>query len=40
MFWGVDSLPHLERHLAGDKIDLKTEIKKWSGVRATAARKE
>lgn len=39
MFWGTDSLPHLERHLSGDKLDLADEMKKWSSVPATAARK-
>jgi len=39
MFWGVDSLPHLERHLSGDKIDVNAEMRKWATVRATAKRK-
>jgi 2-hydroxychromene-2-carboxylate isomerase len=40
MFWGVDTLPHLERHLRGDGIDEAEELKRWIGVRSTAQRKE
>jgi 2-hydroxychromene-2-carboxylate isomerase len=39
MFWGTDSLGHLERHLAGDGIDVAAEVRKWSHVRPTASRK-
>lgn len=39
MFWGVDSLPHLERHLRGERIDVRAEMAKWSSVRPTASRR-
>jgi 2-hydroxychromene-2-carboxylate isomerase len=38
MFWGVDSLGHLERHLRGEGVDTRAEMAKWSPVRATAQR--
>ncbi len=38
MFWGVDSLGHLERHLRGEGVDTRAEMVKWVGVRATAQR--
>jgi len=38
MFWGVDSLPHLERFLDGGGIDVASELQKWSHVKPTASR--
>jgi 2-hydroxychromene-2-carboxylate isomerase len=38
MFWGVDSLGHLERHLRGEGVDTGAEMAKWLPVRATASR--
>ncbi len=39
MFWGVESLPHLERHLSGDKVNVREVMGEWSKVKATAQRK-
>ncbi len=39
MFWGVDSLGHLERHLRGEGIDVASEMKRWMNVRPTAQRR-
>ena len=39
MFWGVESLPHLERHLRGEGIDVASELKRWMNVRPTAQRR-
>lgn len=38
MFWGVDSLGHLERHLRGEGIDFATELARWINVAPTASR--
>ena len=38
MFWGVDSLGHLERYLDGKGVDVQAELKKWAHVRPTASR--
>jgi 2-hydroxychromene-2-carboxylate isomerase len=38
VFWGVDSLGHLERHLRGEGVDTRAEMVKWLPVRATAQR--
>ena len=40
MFWGVDSLGHLERHLRGEGIDAMKELQRWMHVRPSAQRKE
>jgi 2-hydroxychromene-2-carboxylate isomerase len=40
MFWGVDSLGHVERHLRGEGIDGMTELKRWMHVRPSAQRRE
>ena len=40
MFWGVDSLGHVERHLRGEGIDAKKELKRWMHVTPSAQRKE
>lgn len=40
MFWGVDSLGHVERHLRGEGIDAKEELKRWMHVRPSAQRKQ
>jgi 2-hydroxychromene-2-carboxylate isomerase len=40
MFWGVDALGHLERHLRGEGIDAMQELKRWMHVRPSAQRKE
>jgi 2-hydroxychromene-2-carboxylate isomerase len=40
MFWGVDSLGHVERHLRGEGIDAREELKRWMHVRPSAQRKE
>ena len=40
MFWGVDSLGHVERHLRGEGIDAKEELKRWMHVAASASRRE
>ncbi|HEY1957256.1 MAG TPA: 2-hydroxychromene-2-carboxylate isomerase [Polyangiaceae bacterium] len=39
MFWGVDSLPHLERFLRGELFDARAKLREWSAVGATASRK-
>jgi len=39
MFWGVDSLGHLERHLRGEGIDADAELRRWLHVRPTASRR-
>ena len=38
MFWGVDSLGHLERYLGGKGVDVRAELEKWMHVRPTASR--
>jgi 2-hydroxychromene-2-carboxylate isomerase len=38
MFWGVDSLPHLQRFFEGKGIDVEAEMKKWVNVKSTAER--
>lgn len=38
-FWGMDSFPHLERHLAGDDPIVSKDIERWAAVRATARRR-
>nr|HEX4313939.1 2-hydroxychromene-2-carboxylate isomerase [Kofleriaceae bacterium] len=38
MFWGVDSLPLLERYLTGERADL-TEIERWRAVEPSATRR-
>jgi len=40
MFWGVDSLGHVERHLRGEGIDARQELKRWMHVRPSAQRKD
>jgi 2-hydroxychromene-2-carboxylate isomerase len=40
MFWGVDSLRHVERHLRGEGIDAMQELQRWTHVRPSAQRKE
>jgi len=39
MFWGLDSLPHLGRHLEGELFDARAKLREWSAIRATANRK-
>lgn len=38
MFWGVDSLGHLERHLRGEGPNVRAELAKWRHVKPTASR--
>jgi len=38
MFWGVDSLGHVERHLRGEGIDVDVELRRWLHVQPTASR--
>jgi len=40
LFWGVDSLPHLERHLRGERIDAAAVTKAWAAVPASASRSQ
>jgi 2-hydroxychromene-2-carboxylate isomerase len=39
MFWGVDSLPHLDRFLAGEKTMDPTRIARWRAIVPSAVRK-
>jgi 2-hydroxychromene-2-carboxylate isomerase len=40
MFWGVDSLGHVDRHLRGEGINATEELKRWMHVRPSAMRKD
>jgi len=40
MFWGVDSLGHVERHLRGEGIDARKELQRWMHIRPSAMRKD
>jgi len=39
MFWGLDSLGHLERHLRGEGVDVRSKLREWGAVSASATRK-
>ncbi len=39
LFWGFDSLAHLDRHLAGEPAYDEAELQRWREVPATAGRK-
>ena len=39
LFWGVDSLPHLERFLRGERAVDARAIERWERVAPSATRK-
>ena len=39
LFWGTDSLPHLERYLAGQDPVKAEDVERWDAVPASARRK-
>ncbi len=39
LYWGVDSLSHLERHLRGDALADDGELDRWRHVDASASRR-
>jgi 2-hydroxychromene-2-carboxylate isomerase len=39
MFWGLDSLGHLERHLRGEGLDVRAKMREWGRVVPSATRK-
>ena len=38
-FWGLDSFGHLERHLRGEGVDVRSKLREWGQIPATAARR-
>lgn len=39
VFWGVDSLSHLDRHLRGDALTDDGELERWRCIEASASRR-
>ena len=39
VYWGVDSLTHLDRHLRGDALGDDGELERWRQVEASASRR-
>ncbi len=39
MFWGLDSFGHLERHLRGEGVDVRSKLAEWGAIPASASRK-
>ncbi len=39
LFWGHDSLPHLEAQLRGEGVDIGAALRRWSGLGSSAQRR-